>query len=471
MLAKKTGSTDNLTGHLGTAKSTDCLIKEVRSSMMMRHRDDYQQKCPQVQFALKYFQDVVAKGAFEMLPGCATVVLETVLAIQAFAGSLSSPPEQEVVSGLQSAYKAVAALTAWADTVILGESVTGDQVEKVVEPVRCAVIVLVNCIAARVGPGGLGRGSSLPDITSDLPDDPGLSLSQSSDSILDLALQKPPLLPRISGPSEPAPPLPPKLARPRFDRSFEDLLAQSYSLQSRALDWPQGVHTPRSSQSRSRAQRLIDRTLPSPHGLDTTLPDLELVSASRESLTEIDGTSRPPHLHLSPFSWSQSSRERSNTSSPSLETLSLTSHLSEEPPAVPRKSRLSTPDPTRPFPNRKMSQYDNLPESEAHSLRRSYDTDGCPRLHMPRSDSFPLSPHTTWAKVSTKASSLSSQMSLNHASLVKRWHAQGNRDWRRRRRCRQRSGTSCRTWRCSASPSCPAGKTCCRYFRIRAPML
>ena len=29
MLAKKTGSTDNLTGHLGTAKSTDCLIKEV----------------------------------------------------------------------------------------------------------------------------------------------------------------------------------------------------------------------------------------------------------------------------------------------------------------------------------------------------------------------------------------------------------------------------------------------------------
>ena len=341
-----------------------------------------------------------------MLPGCATVVLETVLAIQAFAGSLSSPPEQEVVAGLQAAYKAVAALTAWADTVILGESVTGDQVEKVVEPVRCAVIVLVNCIAARVGPGGLGRGSSLPDITSDLPDEPGLALSQSSDSILDLALQKPPLLPRVSGPPDPAPPLPPKLARPRFDRSFEDLLAQSYSLQSRALDWPQGVNTPRSSQSRSRAQRLIDRTLPSPHGLDTTLPDLELVSASRESLTETDGMSRPPPLHLSPFSWSQSSRDRSNTSSPSLETLSLTSHLSEDPPAVPRKSRLSTPDPTRPFPNRKMSQYDNLPESEAHSLRRSYDTEGCPRLHIPRSDSFPVSPHTTWAKVSLPTNKL-----------------------------------------------------------------
>ena len=63
-LAKKAaGSSDNLMGHLGTAKNTDCLVKEV-------------------QFALKYFQDVVAKQTHEMLPGCATVVLETVLAIQ-----------------------------------------------------------------------------------------------------------------------------------------------------------------------------------------------------------------------------------------------------------------------------------------------------------------------------------------------------------------------------------------------------
>ena len=62
-LAKKTSSTDNLTGHLGTARSTDCLVKEV-------------------QFALKYFQDVVSKRTYEMLPGCATVVLETLLAIQ-----------------------------------------------------------------------------------------------------------------------------------------------------------------------------------------------------------------------------------------------------------------------------------------------------------------------------------------------------------------------------------------------------
>lgn len=53
----------SVTGHLGTAKTTDCLIKDV-------------------QFALKYFQDVVTKQTYEMLPGCATVVLETVLAIK-----------------------------------------------------------------------------------------------------------------------------------------------------------------------------------------------------------------------------------------------------------------------------------------------------------------------------------------------------------------------------------------------------
>ena len=64
-LAKKTNSTDNLTGHLGTARSTDCLIKEV-------------------QFALKYFEDAVAKKSYDMLPGCATVVLETLLAIQVY---------------------------------------------------------------------------------------------------------------------------------------------------------------------------------------------------------------------------------------------------------------------------------------------------------------------------------------------------------------------------------------------------
>ena len=141
---------------------------------------------------------MVAKQAYDMLPGCATVVLETVLAIQAFAGSLSSPPEPEVVSALHSAYRAVASLTAWADAVILGEAVSGDEVAKVVEPVRCAVIVLVNCISVRVGGcSSLGRGSSLPDITrGEEGEEEGLAGGPSSHSIRDMANQKPPLLPR-----------------------------------------------------------------------------------------------------------------------------------------------------------------------------------------------------------------------------------------------------------------------------------
>jgi hypothetical protein len=51
-----------------------------------------------------------------------------------------------------------------------------------------------------------------------------------------------------------------------------------------------------------------------------------------------------------------------------------------------------------------MSQYDNLPEGEAHSLRRAYDMEGC-RALLPRSDSFPLAAagraqhQTSWARV------------------------------------------------------------------------
>ena len=332
----------------------------------------------------------MAKQAYEMLPGCATVVLETVLAIQAFAGSLSSPSEPEVVTGLQAAYKTVASLTAWADSVILGDTVSADQVDQVVEPVRCAVIVLVNLIAVRVGGSALGRGSSLPDITSaEGDDDGGLATSHSSDSILELGLQKPPLLPRLSAPPDSAPPLPPKLARPRFDRSFEDLLAQSYSLQTRALgDWAPPSHRTKAPPAHRTRKGGLDRSLPSPQGLDTTLPDLEPIVMARDYMDEVDGPVRNNSMH-SPFSWS--SRDRSNTSSPSLETLSFSSHLSEDPPAIPRKARLSTPDPSRPFPTRKMSQYDNLPHDEAHSLRRVYDSEGSRLLQMVRSDSFPIS--------------------------------------------------------------------------------
>ena len=44
-------------------KCTDALVREVA-------------------FALRYFEDAVVKGTYQMLPGCATVVLETVVNLQ-----------------------------------------------------------------------------------------------------------------------------------------------------------------------------------------------------------------------------------------------------------------------------------------------------------------------------------------------------------------------------------------------------
>ena len=71
-------------------------------------------------------------------------------------------------------------------------------------PLPCGqymAIFLINWIAARVCPGGLGRGSSMPDIKSNLPNKSGLPLFQSSNSIL----------PRTSGPLDPAPRIPSEL--------------------------------------------------------------------------------------------------------------------------------------------------------------------------------------------------------------------------------------------------------------------
>ena len=45
----------------------------------------------EVHLALRYFQDAVVKGTYELLPGCATVVLETILALQSYAMSRRDP--------------------------------------------------------------------------------------------------------------------------------------------------------------------------------------------------------------------------------------------------------------------------------------------------------------------------------------------------------------------------------------------
>ena len=375
-----------MTGHLGTAKTTDCLIKDV-------------------QFALKYFQDVVTKQTYEMLPGCATVVLETVLAIKAFAGNIEgSEDDPELSQALQNAFKSVSLLTSWADSVIVrgGQLEAEDQspTDTIIEPVRRAVIVAVNCIAVRLGKKSLARGNSLPDITNDdCPDFGGgeADLSHSSDSILNLGV-KPPLFPKQSDAGyEEAPPLPPKHLKPKLDK-FEDLLAHSFSLHS--MDWSpslvntqSGVRFPRYELNRPRqslirrTQRLnthsLDKSLPSPAGLDTTLTD-QSFEFSYDASSSPPSQSKEPHannsfeepdfsqklnlLSLTGRPWA--GKDRSAPSSPSLETLSFSSHQSEPghgPPAIPRKVRPGQ------SPGRKLSQYDNVADGESLNLRRQYE--------------------------------------------------------------------------------------------------
>ena len=103
----------------------------------------------EVQLALRYFQDAVVKGTYELLPGCATVVLETILALQSYAMSRRDPRnkswnnEENKVSGKisqssKAMCSAVAKLTQWADRVITDGCVdpNEDYVNKIIDPVR-----------------------------------------------------------------------------------------------------------------------------------------------------------------------------------------------------------------------------------------------------------------------------------------------------------------------------------------------
>ena len=69
-------------------------------------------------FPLRYFEDAVSKGTYELLPGCASIVLERVASIQAFVNGAVAGGE-DLDSAMQGMYAAVAALTQWADSVIL----------------------------------------------------------------------------------------------------------------------------------------------------------------------------------------------------------------------------------------------------------------------------------------------------------------------------------------------------------------
>ena len=127
------------------------------------------------------------KGTFELLPGCASIVLERIVAVQSFVIHQSNAKDDgQVMNAMRRLYGAVSRLTQWADAVIVnGGSVEwtplaeADCTKEVMDPVRRALKVLVNRLnASSNGEGGRGGGihNSLPDITSpdvDCPDSKG----------------------------------------------------------------------------------------------------------------------------------------------------------------------------------------------------------------------------------------------------------------------------------------------------------
>ena len=334
--------------------------------------------------------------------------------MQAFAGSIEDPMDPDVKKSLETAFLSVSRLTSWADKVLVtGEVEEAESaLENVIEPVRKSVIVVVNLIAGRIGHKNLTRGNSLPDITSESPEPPasGYALSLSTESVLDATATKPPLLPKISlCASESAPPLPPKHLKPRLDRrALDDLISRSYSFHHGDILSAADYY------GFARATRLTphyglsaaNKSLPVPEGLDTTLLDnsfdfndhadspynLSKESVNNISFDDVDSAGgackASTSSGLASRSWS--SRDRSNASSPSLE--SFGSHLSDTtmerdnappPPALPRKLREGQPGRAAAVnghypslghhqPRRKLSEYDNVmsPERTLDQLSR-----------------------------------------------------------------------------------------------------
>ena len=241
-LSKKTNSSDNLIEY-SAPKCTDTLVREV-------------------QLALRYFEDAVAKGTYEMLPGCATVVLETVVAMQSFAVSKASQALQAVLAkeneganngmtlkppaafenqgshrqnqdrigifkAMENVYSCVARLTQWADRLIVEGSIDkeDDYINKVIEPLRKSVVVLANSISnseelSRKPTAGLRR--SLPDVLAVEE----FSLENKNKNCEETQIKRdppsPPPKPRSNIYIKKAPPLPPKGALNKGTVSFSE---------------------------------------------------------------------------------------------------------------------------------------------------------------------------------------------------------------------------------------------------------
>ena len=106
------------------------------------------------------------KGTFELLPGCASIVLERIVAVQSFVIHQSGDAKDDahVMAALRRLYAAVSRLTQWADAVIVKGGAGGglewtplaeaDCTREVMDPVRRALKALVHRLSAATGGGG-----------------------------------------------------------------------------------------------------------------------------------------------------------------------------------------------------------------------------------------------------------------------------------------------------------------------------
>ncbi|KAG1714351.1 Rap guanine nucleotide exchange factor 1 [Nymphon striatum] len=103
--------------------------------------------------ALRYFKDVVDKDKLEMLPGCATEVLEIVFAIHMILKKCLLTEQSSVVtSSTNQVYQSLASLIRWSDNLVLlgNKSPNTMTVTEVVNSVQDAVKLLIELVIEKL---------------------------------------------------------------------------------------------------------------------------------------------------------------------------------------------------------------------------------------------------------------------------------------------------------------------------------
>ena len=359
-------------------------------------------------------QDAVSKGTYEMLPGCATVVLETVVHLQNYTvtrlSNLASrndlvtmdrkkrksriavwffEEKTRVYAAMSAVYSAVAKMTQWADRLIVEGKVdpSEDYRNGVIEPVRRSVTTLAKLVTdldssskISVLPKSSSLHNSLPDIASGKnEDEPEKKTSTSSASDKTTSFYHPKF--EVSRPpnakfDESPPPLPPKSgnARKSTQESFED------SFDKQQLDWfsnplfqPETKHKDLNCKRQFSSDDLLepgkvpDFCRPQRNSVCEQPLDFNYIDVSPHNLSSEDVVEASQHKHMqdwNPIPVATSSPRDSVSVSGVQRMVSnwealgkgqqyhdSSSSSCDMPPALPRKN-LNV--------HRKVSQYDNV---------------------------------------------------------------------------------------------------------------